>query len=83
MGGFSTNNVNMTKLESYIVGGSFAAAQFYVDIEGHPNDNNVRLALEELDFFSNELRILGVYRASELRIKIEEDSKSRKFVNSP
>jgi len=83
MGGFSTNNVNMTKLESYIVGGSFAAAQFYVDIEGHPSDNNVRLALEELDFFSNELKILGVYRASELRIKIEEESKSRKFVNSP
>jgi len=70
MGGFATNSVNLTKLESYIIGGSFSAAQFYVDIEGHPHDENVRLALEELDFFSSELRILGVYYASDMRKKI-------------
>ena len=73
MGGFATNNVNLIKLESYIVGGSFSAAQFYVDIDGHPHDENVRLALEELDFFSSELRILGVYNASEMRKKINKN----------
>ena len=52
MGGFATNGVNMTKLESYMVGGSFNATQFYADIEGHPDDRNVRLALEELDYFT-------------------------------
>ena len=71
MGGFATNSVNLTKLESYIIDGSFSAAQFYVDIEGHPHDDNVRLALEELDFFSSELKILGVYHASEMRSKTE------------
>ena len=73
MGGFATNSVNLTKLESYIIGGSFSAAQFYVDIEGHPHDDNVRLALEELDFFSSELKILGVYHASEMRSKTESN----------
>ncbi len=73
MGGFATNSVNLTKLESYIVGGSFSAAQFYVDIEGHPHDDNVRLALEELDFFSSELKILGVYHASKMRLKNDND----------
>lgn len=61
MGGFATNGVNMTKLESYQLGGRFTATQFYADIEGHPDDGNVTLALEELGFFSRELRILGVY----------------------
>lgn len=63
MGGFATNGVNMTKLESYMVDGSFSATQFYADIEGHPDDLSVRLALEELDYFTDELRILGVYPA--------------------
>ena len=67
MGGFATNGVNMTKLESYQVGGSFNATQFYADIEGHPNSRNVRLALEELEFFCSELKILGVYKASPFR----------------
>jgi prephenate dehydratase len=67
LGGFATNNVNMTKLESYQVGGAFAATQFYVDVEGHPEDVNVRLALEELGFFSREVRILGVYPAHPYR----------------
>lgn len=67
MGGFATNSVNMTKLESYQLGGKFVATQFYADIEGHPEDRNVRLAFEELKFFSDDFRILGVYKASEFR----------------
>ncbi|MFY0623707.1 MAG: prephenate dehydratase [Pelagimonas sp.] len=61
MGGFATNGVNMTKLESYMVGGSFTATQFYADIEGHPDDPSVQLALEELGYFTDKLDILGVY----------------------
>ncbi|MEM7458875.1 MAG: prephenate dehydratase [Pseudomonadota bacterium] len=61
LGGFATNGVNMTKLESYQIEGSFAASQFYAEIEGHPNERSVQLALEELGFFSNSLKILGVY----------------------
>ncbi|MGX9351444.1 prephenate dehydratase [Shimia sp. W99] len=64
MGGFATNGVNMTKLESYMVGGSFTATQFYADIEGHPEDRNVRLAMEELRYFTNDVTILGVYPAA-------------------
>ncbi len=67
MGGFATNGVNMTKLESYQLGGSFNATQFYADIEGHPDARNVRLALEELRFFTNTLTILGVYPAHPFR----------------
>ena len=63
MGGFATNSVNMTKLESYMVGGSFTATQFYSDIEGHPEDPAVQRALEELGYFTNMLEILGVYPA--------------------
>ncbi len=67
MGGFATNGVNMTKLESYLVGGHFTAAQFYADVEGHPEHRNLRLALEELEFFSREVNILGVYPAHPYR----------------
>ncbi|TCQ81922.1 prephenate dehydratase [Ochrobactrum sp. BH3] len=67
MGGFATNGVNMTKLESYQLGGRFIATQFYADIEGHPEDRNVQLALEELEFFTKEVRILGVYKGSDTR----------------
>ena len=67
LGGFATNGVNITKLESYITDGSFSVAQFYADIEGHPHDQNVRWALEELGFFSKEVTILGVYPASPFR----------------
>lgn len=63
MGGFATNGVNMTKLESYMVGGSFTATQFYADIEGHPEDPAVKRALEELGYFTNMLEILGAYPA--------------------
>jgi len=67
MGGFATNGVNMIKLESYMVGGSFTATQFYADIEGHPEDLPVRRALEELTFFTKHLKILGVYPAHPFR----------------
>ncbi|WP_027061064.1 prephenate dehydratase [Mesorhizobium loti] len=66
MGGFATNGINMTKLESYQLG-AFTATLFYADIEGHPDDPLVKLALDELRFFSKEVRILGVYPASESR----------------
>lgn len=67
MGGFATNGVNMTKLESYQLEGSFQATAFYADVEGHPADRNVKLAFEELQFFSSELKILGVYLADPFR----------------
>jgi prephenate dehydratase len=67
LGGFATNGINMTKLESYMVEGSFAATQFYADIEGHPDDRNVRLALDELDYFTTHVALLGVYPADPRR----------------
>ncbi|MBL8839205.1 MAG: prephenate dehydratase [Alphaproteobacteria bacterium] len=67
LGGFATNGVNMTKLESYIAEGSFEAAQFYADVEGHPSDPALARALDELKFFSRELKILGVYPAQAYR----------------
>lgn len=67
LGGFATNGVNITKLESYILDGSFQVAQFYADIEGHPSQKSVQLALEELRFFSEEVKILGAYTASPFR----------------
>ena len=67
MGGFATNGVNMTKLESYMVGGSFTATQFFAEIEGHPEDDNVRLAMEELRYFTSQLTILGVFPADPRR----------------
>ena len=67
LGGMATNGVNMTKLESYIEGGAFAAAMFFAEIEGHPSETKVRLALEELAFFSTSLKILGVYPADPFR----------------
>ena len=67
MGGFATNGVNMTKLESYQLEGSFNATMFHADIEGHPSTRNVRLALEELSFFSSEVKVLGTYPASASR----------------
>ncbi len=69
MGGFATNSVNMTKLESYQLEGEFHATQFYADIVGHPDDQSVTNALEELAFFSRELKILGVYKCDPYRIE--------------
>ena len=67
MGGFATNGVNMTKLESYIEGGAFSAAMFFAEVEGHPEERGLRLALEELDFFSSSLKLLGTYPADPFR----------------
>ena len=72
MGGFATNGINMTKLESYMIEGNFFATQFYADVEGHPDDRGLVFALEELSFFSKELTILGVYPAHEFRETFEE-----------
>ena len=74
LGGFATNGVNITKLESYIVDGTFKVAQFYADVEGHPHHRGLRLALEELSFFSREVKILGVYPASPFRLTEAEPS---------
>ncbi|MEM7319237.1 MAG: prephenate dehydratase, partial [Pseudomonadota bacterium] len=67
MGGCATNGINMTKLESYMIDGSFTATQFYADIEGHPQDENVRLAMDELAYFTTNIEILGVYPAARER----------------
>ncbi len=69
MGGFATNGVNMIKLESYMIDGSFTATQFYADIEGHPHDRPVELALEELMFFTTHVKILGTYPMADFRLK--------------
>ena len=67
LGGFATNGINMTKLESYMVGGSFTATEFYADIEGHPDDANVQRAMEELRYFTSEMQVLGVYPSNRPR----------------
>jgi prephenate dehydratase len=72
LGGFATNGVNMTKLESYLIEGNFFATMFYADIEGHPDDYNVSLALKELEFFSKEMKILGIYPAHPYRATFRE-----------
>jgi prephenate dehydratase len=68
LGGFATNGVNMTKLESYMVDGHFTATQFLAEVDGHPESPGLRLALEELAFFSSEIKILGVYPAAPFRL---------------
>ena len=73
LGGFATNGVNMTKLESYQLGGKFFSTLFYADVEGHPDDRSLALALEELRFFSREVRILGVYESHPFRATQSED----------
>lgn len=71
MGGFATNGVNMTKLESYQLEGSFNATMFYADVEGHPSQEHVARALEELAFYSSEVRVLGAYPASPYRAALK------------
>ncbi|WP_031010194.1 prephenate dehydratase [Streptomyces sp. NRRL F-5727] len=63
LGGFASSGVNLTKIESYQMGAGLGASRFYVEIEGHPDDERVGLALDELRFFSSEVRVLGVYPA--------------------
>jgi prephenate dehydratase len=72
LGGFATNGVNMTKLESYMVNGEFTATQFLADVDGHPEQPALARALEELRFFSSELRVLGTYRAHPYRLAQRE-----------
>ncbi len=72
LGGFATNGVNMSKLESYMVDGEFAATQFLADVDGHPEDPPLRRALEELEFFSREVKILGVYPAHPFRLETQK-----------
>jgi prephenate dehydratase len=74
LGGFATNGVNMTKLESYMVEGEFSATQFLADVDGHPEDPALSRALEELTFFSREVRILGVYPAHKFRIESQKQA---------
>lgn len=69
LGGFATNGVNMSKLESYMVGGAFTATQFLADVDGHPDERPLTLAFQELAFFCKELKILGVYPSHPYRIK--------------
>jgi prephenate dehydratase len=73
LGGFATNGVNLTKLESYQLEGAFNATMFYADIEGHPEERPVQLALEELQFFSSEVRVLGTYPASPFRETLKKE----------
>jgi prephenate dehydratase len=77
LGGFATNGINMTKLESYQINGEFTATMFYSDIEGHPADRPVQLAMEELGFFSTELHVLGTYPASPYRAEIAAKARAR------
>ena len=72
LGGFATNGVNMTKLESYMGGGTFAATEFYADVEAHPSERRLQLALEELRFFSEEVTLLGTYPAHPVRTKLAQ-----------
>ena len=69
LGGFASNGVNITKLESYVHPQGFDVAQFYIDFEGHPDHPSVKLALEEMKFFCKHLKILGVYEKSSFRKK--------------
>ena len=69
LGGFASNGINITKLESYIHPQGFDVAQFYIDFEGHPDDHSVKLALEEMKFFCKEIKVLGVYKKSKFRKK--------------
>jgi prephenate dehydratase len=73
MGGFATNGVNMSKLESYMVEGQFTATQFYAEVDGHPDDVSLKLAMEELAFFSKELRVIGVYPAHPYRAEAQKN----------
>ncbi|GAB5389473.1 MAG: prephenate dehydratase [Alphaproteobacteria bacterium] len=72
LGGFATNGINMTKLESYMIGGTFHATEFLADVEGHPDDRAMRLALEELAFFASRFEILGVYPAHPFRLEAKQ-----------
>jgi prephenate dehydratase len=71
MGGFATNGVNMTKLESYMEGGRFTATVFYAEVDGRPEDAHLARALEELSFFCERFELLGVFEADTLRAELQ------------
>ncbi len=73
LGGFATNGINMTKLESYMVDGQFTATQFYAEVDGHPDEPDLKRAMDELEYFSKEMRCLGVYPASPLRARLSQE----------
>ena len=83
LGGFATNGVNMTKLESYMVDGEFSATQFYADVDGHPEDKGLAFALEELKFFSREFRIVGVYPGASVPGDVQRDAGLRSASGRP
>ena len=70
LGGFATNGVNMTKLESYMVDGQFTATQFLAEVDGHPDEPALKRALEELSFFTTDVTVLGVYPADPFRAQV-------------
>ena len=70
LGGFATNGVNMTKIESYMEGGAFSATMFYAEVEGRPEDRGLAIALEELSFFCERFEILGVFPADGFRTRV-------------
>lgn len=72
LGGFATNHINITKLESYMVDGNFTAAQFYIDVEAHPDNPSMQNALDELAFFSESITMLGTYPADKMRSQTSE-----------
>ena len=74
LGGFATNGINITKLESYLVDGGFVAAQFFAEIEGHPDNRLVGLAFDELEFFTEKIKILGTYAAAPDRFEARKRS---------
>ena len=69
MGGFATNNVNMIKLESYNYGADFVITQFYCEIEGHPDHENTKFALDDMDHYCSKVRKLGVFEKSPYRVR--------------
>ena len=83
LGGFATNGVNMTKLESYMVDGAFTATQFLADVEGHPYQAGLARAMEELAFFCKEIRVLGVYPASADRVLAGNDTAAAAVATMP
>ncbi|MEH6445435.1 MAG: prephenate dehydratase [Oceanospirillaceae bacterium] len=67
MGGFATNGINMVKLESYMESNSMSVTSFHLDVEGHPEQSQMQLALQELEFFSSEMRVIGTYLSHDFR----------------
>ncbi len=78
LGGFATNGINITRLESYLADGGFSVAQFWIDVEGHPDEELMKLAIEELSFYAEEVAVMGVYPASDFRLQAEKGPRTQK-----